>query len=318
MQHADLRVRRGLKLRDLDTLVAVSQYGSMAKAAAHLSVSQPAISKAIAEMEHTLGVRLLDRTAHGVEPNLYGRTLLKWANIVFDDVSQGINELKFLADPTKGELRISATEPTVAGLLPAALELLHSRYPAICIHIRQAASARERSRELRERNFDLAIGGVVEPVDDDIDAQVLFYDPTFVVAGLKSRWSHRRKISLAELTDEPWILPPPDSVLGSLIVDAFRKNGLAVPAANVVTLAIQLYSTLSANGPYLAICPGSVLHFSATRLALKALPVDLGVPPWPIAITTLKNRTISPVAQLFIQCVRDAAKPLAKARWNRK
>ena len=179
--------------------------------------------------------------------------------------------------------------------MPAALELLHSRYPAICIHIRQAASAHERTRELRERNFDLAIGGIVKPIDDDIDAQILFYDPTFVVAGLKSRWSQRRKIRLAELADEPWILPPSDSVLGSRIVEAFRGNELDVPAANVVTLAFQLYGPLCASGPYLAICPGSVLHFSATRLALKALPVDLGISPWPIGITTLKNRTISPV-----------------------
>jgi DNA-binding transcriptional LysR family regulator len=92
----DPRVRRRLKLRDLDTLVAVAQCGSMAKAAAHLAMSQPAVSMAIADIEQTLGVRLLDRTAQGVEPNLYGRALLKWAAAVFDDVRQGINEIEFL------------------------------------------------------------------------------------------------------------------------------------------------------------------------------------------------------------------------------
>jgi DNA-binding transcriptional LysR family regulator len=314
----DPRIRRRLKLRDLDTLVAVARHGSMAKAAAHLSISQPAISKAIAEMEHNLGVRLLDRTAQGVEPNLYGRALLKWATVVLDDVKQGMKEIEFLADPTRGELRVGATEPFVAGLLPAILERLHGKHPRICIHVKQVASAVEQSRGLRERNFDVALGRMAKPIDDDIDAEILFHDRIFVVAGLNNRWTHRRKIALAELIAESWTLPPPDTAVGSLMAEAFRANGLDVPQANVVTLAIQLYSALTANGPYLAICPGSLLHFSAKRLALKTLPVDLSIPPWPIAITTLKNRTISPVAQLFIECAREAARPLAKGRWNGK
>jgi hypothetical protein len=88
--------------------------------------------------------------------------------------------------------------------------------------------------------------------------------------------------------------PPPDTVVGSLIAESFRANGLGVPRANVVTLAIQLNSALVAKGPYLATWPGSMLHFNAERFGLKALPVDLLIPPWPIAITTLKNRTRQP------------------------
>jgi DNA-binding transcriptional LysR family regulator len=72
------RVMRRLKLRELRILTAVAQAGSMGKAAAQLALSQPTVSKAIAEMEYTLGVALLDRTPQGVEPTLYGRVLLKW------------------------------------------------------------------------------------------------------------------------------------------------------------------------------------------------------------------------------------------------
>ena len=95
----DARIRRLLKLRDLDTLLAVAECGSMAKAAVQLAVSQPAVSKAIADMEHTLGVNLFDRLAQGVEPTPYGRALIKWAGAVFDDVRQGVEEIGFLVDP---------------------------------------------------------------------------------------------------------------------------------------------------------------------------------------------------------------------------
>jgi DNA-binding transcriptional LysR family regulator len=83
------RVMRRLKLRELRILMTVVHAGSMGKAAAELALSQPAVSKAIAEMEYTLGVALLDRTPQGVEPTLYGRVLLKWAVAAFDDLSPG-------------------------------------------------------------------------------------------------------------------------------------------------------------------------------------------------------------------------------------
>src|SRR5947207_15564381 len=101
----DERVMRRLKLRELRILMTAAQTGSMGKAATELALSQSAVSKAIAEMEHTLGVRLLDRTAQGIEPTVYGSTLLKWAVTIFDDVRQAMREIEFLADPPSGEVR---------------------------------------------------------------------------------------------------------------------------------------------------------------------------------------------------------------------
>src|SRR5437870_5748076 len=98
----DTHIGRRLKLRDLHVFFAVAQSGSMAKAAARLRVTQPAVSQVIADLEHVLGVKLLDRSPKGVEPTLYGRTVLKGAGIAFDDLRQTIQELEFLSDPTVG------------------------------------------------------------------------------------------------------------------------------------------------------------------------------------------------------------------------
>src|SRR5438045_3255178 len=115
----DERVGRRLKLRDLHILLAVVQAGSMAKASTRLAVSQPAVSKAIAEMEHTLGVPLLDRNSKGVEPTSYGRALMKRSVAAFDELRQGVKEIEFLSDPTTGELRLGSSEPLAAGLVTA-------------------------------------------------------------------------------------------------------------------------------------------------------------------------------------------------------
>jgi len=307
----DPRIRRRLKLRDLDTLMAVAQWGSMAKAATHLRVSQPAISKAIADMEHTLGVRLLDRLAQGIEPTIYGRALLRSATAVFDDVRQGINEIEFLGDSTAGNVRIGATEPMNAGLLPAVLERVHQQYPRIAFHVTLLTAVMAQAREVRERNVDLALGRLVRPLDEDMNAEELFDERVFVVAGTNSPWARRRKIELAELMNEPWAIPPRDTSVGTLFADAFRAQGLGFPRTTVIADSFQLYFALLATGRYLAILPGSMLRFSGKRLGIKVLPVDFPTRPWPVAIVTLKKRTLSPVVHLFMDCVREVAKPLA-------
>src|SRR5258708_36771276 len=115
MQWHELIGRR-LKLRDMHILLAVVQHGSMAKAAVALAISQPAVSKAVADMEHTVGLRLLDRTRQGVEVTTYGRALVKHGTAVFDELKQAAQELDLLADPTVGELRIGSSESMAPGL----------------------------------------------------------------------------------------------------------------------------------------------------------------------------------------------------------
>src|SRR5882757_8644664 len=105
MQLSD-RIGRRMKLQDLHILMSVVQAGSMGKAAERLNSTQPAISRSIAELEHALGVRLLDRHRQGVEPTEYGRALLDCGVAVFDDLRQGVKNIAFLADPAAGELRI--------------------------------------------------------------------------------------------------------------------------------------------------------------------------------------------------------------------
>jgi DNA-binding transcriptional LysR family regulator len=107
MDWAD-RIGRRVRLRDLHVVLAVAESGSMAKAAAHLSISHPVISKTISDLERTLGVRLFDRNAQGVELTAYGQALLKCGVTVFDEMRQGLKQIELLADPAAGELRIGS------------------------------------------------------------------------------------------------------------------------------------------------------------------------------------------------------------------
>ena len=314
------RVAYRLKLRDLRLLDAVVRWRSMAKAAAQLNITQPAVSKTIAELEHVLGVRLLDRSRQGVEPTPQGRALLKRGAAMFDELRLGVEEIEHLSDPTAGEVRIATSEPMAAGMLPFVIDRLSRRSPRLSIFVTQMPIGilqyrTPQYRELREREVDLVLGPVVKPfAEDDLKAENLFDDRLVVAAGSRNRWAGRRTIALADLIDEPWCLPPPNSPVGSRCVEAFRASGLDVPRKTVISVSIQLQIGLLATRRYLTMFPSSLMRFSGRRFAIKALPITLLVEPRAIGIVTVKNRTIGPVAQLFIQTVREIASSAGKLK----
>jgi DNA-binding transcriptional LysR family regulator len=98
----DDRIGRRLRLKDFHTLQTVAEAGSMAKASERLALSQPAISKAISDLEYTLGAPLLDRTSRGVELTECGRLLIGHARVIFDEIRQGVTDIEYLSNPTRG------------------------------------------------------------------------------------------------------------------------------------------------------------------------------------------------------------------------
>src|SRR4051794_14118763 len=194
MQSPD-QIGRRLKLRQLEVFSAVVECGTMGKAAEQLSISQPVVSKAIADLEYTLGVRLLDRGPKGVEPTLYGHSLLKRGITIFDELRESVKEIQFLADPNAGELRIGCTETMTAGLVSAVIERLSKRYPRMNFHLALADVETLQSHFLRERKSELVVGRVLSAdPDPDITAESLFYEQHVVVTKPPNKWLKRRKI----------------------------------------------------------------------------------------------------------------------------
>jgi DNA-binding transcriptional LysR family regulator len=299
------RIGRRLKLRDLHVYFAVVQCGSMAKAAAELGVSQPTVSEIVADLEHTFGVRLLDRVSRGVEPTIYGEALLKRGVAAFDELKQSTRDIAFLADPTIGELKIGCAESIAAAVLPAIVERFAQLYPRVIVHVDDVPSTA--LALLRERKHDLLMARVVRPLgyEEDFTIETLLDDQLLVTADPRNRWARRRRIDLAELVDESWVLPPAGSWADVVVAEAFQARGLPMPKVNFITMSVHLRTHLLADGRSISVFPRSV----ANRYGLKMLPVDFPLRPWPVVMVTLKNRTLSPIVERFLQCARDTVKP---------
>jgi DNA-binding transcriptional LysR family regulator len=313
MQLSD-RIGNRMKLQDLHVLMTVVQAGSMGKAAQILNTTQPNISRSIGELEQALGVRLLDRHRQGIEPTEYGRALLDCGAAVFDDLRQGVKNIAFLADPTAGELRIGTTTFLAASFVSALVDRLSRRHPRIVFHL-VTGYTETLHRELAERHVDLLIIRGSGPIADPrYDFEFLFDDSYVVAAGAQYQWVRRRRIEIADLVNELWVLPPADSVIGSIVMDAFRASGLDYPRVSVVTDCPHMRISLLATGRFVTVFPASAFRFLTKGSELKILPVELPTARRPNGIVTLKNRALSPVARLFIDCAREVAKPLTKPK----
>jgi DNA-binding transcriptional LysR family regulator len=308
------RIERRLNLHDMRILMSVVDAGSMHKAAERLATSQPAVSRAISDLEHALGVRLLERSPGGVRPTRYGEAIIKRGLAVFDELRQGVKDIEFLSDPTSGELRIGCSEYAAGGPVLAVVDRLTRQHPRIVFDV-VVGPVLTLYHDLTERKIELVITRLVEFADrKNMTVETLFDDDIVAVAAAKNPWARRRRIDLAELVGEPWTLPPSNTGIGAFAESAFRARNLVPPQATVVTYSMHMCHQLLATGRFLTMLPSYTLRLPGKHPWLKALPVELADAHGSMALITLKNRTLSPLAELFIKTTRAVAQSLARTR----
>ncbi|MFY9952692.1 LysR family transcriptional regulator [Bradyrhizobium sp.] len=308
------RIGSRIKLRDLHILMAIADTGSMAKAAAKLRISHPAISKTISDMEGTLGVRLLDRGSQGAELTAYGEVLLRCGINIFDEMRQGVRSLEHLSDPNSGEVRLGCTEIVIHSLAPTIVRKFSQKYPGVQLDVKLTNPGEYQIQELRERKIDLLITRATgQRPEDDFHSEVLFDEPFVFVVGAQSEFARKRRVALKDIIKSNWVLPSYDSAPGVLIAGIFRANDFQPPRPAIKTVSIQLTKLLIASGEFVGILPTSVAALDAHQAALKVLPFKSSGPRISAEIVFLKNRTLSPAVELFIKCAREVARSVVRA-----
>jgi DNA-binding transcriptional LysR family regulator len=287
----DVLARR-VTLRELRLLLAVARSGSILKAASEIGLTQPALSKAIADLEGTFGVRLFDRTNRGVTPTPHGEVLIRRATGIFDELRQAVDELGSLTDPNHGELRIGGTPTMCAGLLPRIISSVRGNRPRFQFHVAELESGKLAS-EVVSRSLDLGLGrGHVIGDNDHLAFERLFDDRLFIVAGAQHPLAMRRSITLEETARHQWVLPTEGSVTAHLKGE-FRRQRLDLPESAVTTMSMLVRYELIATNSFLTVMYGSVLRFGSA-----------------IGMVRLRNRTLTPSAEVFMQATREMVPPM--------
>lgn len=303
--------RRRVRLRDLETLVAVVQAGGMRKAAAALHLSQPAVSRAMRELENALGVRLLQRGPAGAEATVHGEALVQRARAVFDELHNALQELDWLSDPEAGEVRVGGGDTQQAGVLAQTAQTLLARHGRLRLSFESAQAHDLLGSMLPQRLVDLAIiRPAVQPLPADIDGEALYHEQLHVLVGPEHPLARRRRIALADLIDEHWILSRNERMASSPVVQAFADAGLPMPARVIESGTLSLRHQMLLSGRFVTCMPHTVVPFARRHMGLRVLPVAL--PRWAEAtmVLWLRGRVPAPATTACLDALREAARSL--------
>ncbi|MDR0202689.1 MAG: LysR family transcriptional regulator [Delftia acidovorans] len=298
-----------LKFRQLVLLDALGASQSLRKAAAQTHLTQPAASRAMAELESAFGVQLFERSHSGMAPTVYGNALIQHARRVLFDVQQAHAEIQALRSGSQGVVRLGSLLPPATGLLPKAVGEIKKRLPHLRISLEQLPQKPLVDR-VREGSLDIALCRQITDRDDaaGLEQSVLFDEDYVLVAGRSHRFARARSVKLAELIDDPWILPHGSGPFHAHVQALFLGRVGCMPA-NVVESSTPLAANLQLVEQYgfLNFMQKTVAQRYAQRRQLSILPITLSNPLGPHVIAVRANMDASPAVRTVLEALRDAA-----------
>jgi DNA-binding transcriptional LysR family regulator len=327
MSDIDRVLRSNLKLRHLQLLVALDQFRHLGRASEFLTVTQPAVSKTLNEIEKLFGLALFTRSTRGTEPTQQGDVVVRFARTVLADYERTRNELAAVSAGAAGRVSVGAMVVAMPVLLTRAVQLLKARSAQTTVLVEEGDLTRLLPR-LRVGEIDLFVGRL-EPgyASPDLENEALHDEAMCVVAHPAHPLAAKAKPSWAELSQVAWVMPPPWASSRIKLNQMFYKHKLDPPADIVETASFLATLSFVETRQAVAFWARSVaLHAQAQGL-VKVLAVKVPIELPPVGIITLRGRRTTPSAEQLMACLREAAaqpqpkaqpKPQPKAQAQRK
>ena len=307
MAQLDRYLRVDLKPRHLRLLVTLDDFRNIGKAAGKANVTQPAISKALAELERGVGVKLFERSARGVNPTVYGECLIRHARTMLDELAQTRDELRGLVTGTSGKVCVGALSSTVNTLLPQSLALLKSRTPGTNVLVRENTQE-VLLPELWNGNLDLLIGRLpATHAARGLEEKVLFSQPVSIIAGCRHALSRRKSLAWEDLKPYPWILPPVGTLLREPVEKAFEEHGIPLQGNAVETISANVIAGYLQLSDAIAVMASDVANYYAGLGVVSILAIEFARQVPPIGIIWNSERPLSPSAREMMQCLEEVA-----------
>ena len=310
MAQIDRVLRSNIKLRHLQLVVALDQFRHLGRTAEFLSVSQPAVSKMLAEVENMLDLTLFDRSTRGTEPTSSGRAIVRFARSVLADYERTRDEIAAVASGAAGRTRVGAMVVVLPVLLAGAVKLLKQR-SALATVLVEEGDLTHLLPKLRLGELDLFVGRL-EPgySAPDLVTEPLYNEPMVVVVKRGHALARQNALGWSDLASMPCVLPPPWASLRVKIEQTFFRHGLNPPTDIIETSSFLALSTFVQERDAAGFMARSVgLHFEQEGL-FDVLPIEVPIELPPIGLITVRGRRLTPSSEQLMACVRLTAQAL--------
>jgi Transcriptional regulator len=305
-----MNLSRRLSLRQLNVVVAVDQYRSIMRAAQHLGLTQPTVTKALQDAEASLSVALFHRTNRGVEPTPSGTALARHARLVLAQMAHAEEELADLRDGAGGRVAVGSLIAASARLLPESIIRLKKARPRVSVSVREGAND-ILMPALRRGELDIVVGRLPEYRErEGIEQEALYKEIACLVVRAEHPLAERAQPTLTDLAVWEWILPPPETTLRRQIDKVFYDVGLAIPAQIIESVSLVNNIPLMLNANFIAVMPYQAVRAMATAGRMRILPVPLVETIGAVGISRRTRSDLSPVCQALLTEMRIVAETL--------
>ena len=300
--------RPHLKTHQLAFLVHLDEERRLARAAEAAGLTQPAASKLLRQIEETLDVKLFERHARGVAPTCYGEILIRHARSVLSEIGLAREELAALKAGRTGKAAVGTIIEPGANLVPTAIATLKQRYPGTLVHVEIDAS-RVLVQKLLQGHLDIAVARLLdaEAAEELAYEPLAFDEPHAVMASARHPLAGRAPLSLEDLIEQPWILPPPGSLVRDKLAAMFLHQGLPQPSDIVETSSLPMITALLEQGRMVVALPEVSVASYCKAGILTVLMSDLPVGIGGFGLVTRRSRELSAGARLLLSTLREVA-----------
>lgn len=296
-----------LKTRQLLLLIALDDFRNIHRAAEELHMTQPAASKQIKDLEEMLDVRLFDRLPRGMEPTIYGETMIRHARMALTSLALAHDDLMALKAGLSGQVEVGVIMSPAMALLPRAIARIKEQAPLLRIGV-QLESSNVLLDKLQRGTLDFMIGRILDKEGSNgLVYEELTEEPACAVVRPGHALLAEKHLRLEDIAGRPWILPPPGSILRHRFDMMFRRAGLQPPVNVVDTTALLLITTLLQQTDSLHVMPLEVAQYYASLNVMRILPIELPCAMDAFGIIRQQDHLLSPGAELLLRQVRLAA-----------
>ncbi|GAA4333756.1 LysR family transcriptional regulator [Pigmentiphaga soli] len=300
-----------LKTRHYQLLVALDDCRNVGKVAALSNVSQPAVSKILAELEAGFGVKLFERLPKGLHPTIYGQCLIRHARNALATLSHVTDELHGLLSGDRERISVGTSPHATIGVVPESLALLKQKFPGTTVVVREGATEAHLT-DLWLGKIDIFIGRIPLDCPAELSVKVLSSEPMLLVVGTRHPLARRKRIQWMHLQGYPWVLPPIGTPLREPLDRALQEHGLPMPRDRIETLSVHTIQAYLNRTDALAILAPQVSHYFEKLGLIKVLKLQLPHVARSSGMVWYQKRA-SATLRAFMECVEASYSKLAVA-----
>ena len=300
-------IRARLKTRQLLLLVALAEEGNIHRAAQVLNMSQPAASKLLKDLEDVLEVSLFERLPRGMRPTWYGETMIRHARVALASLNQAHDELQAAKTGQFGQVSIGAITSPALMLLPEAVQVVKANHPDLRVSL-QVETSDVLIERLSQNKLDILVARLFAQHDkSDLRYEPLTDEPISVVARSGHPMATARTLTLGDIAEAGWIVPPAGSVLRHRFELMFQELGLRAPVNLIETGALLFTTKMLEQSDMLSVLATDVARYYASHDMLSILPIEPPCQMEAFGIITRRDRLLSPAAEVMLRAIRATA-----------